>query len=203
MRWRAEVRSRWDLSAVVALVAFIGGVASILAATGMYAVWRGAPGADLWQEIAWPFGRDAWPAGRAFRCTGTICGSGIELYVRPKIGFCNCATGVADDNEVDRVTDLDLITPRFAPLASGQPVQVADMAGRARDYELQMPDGAAGDRNRRVARLRCNCRRRPRAGCGSAGCTEQRARPVVVGRRNDVAERRPRRRHRPVTGIAK
>src|ERR1700760_2565434 len=71
-----------------------------------------------WKEIAWPFPRDGWPAGRAFRCDS--CG-GVELYVRPKIGFCNCATGVADDDEVDRV---------------------ADLAGRSRFYDLKMADGA-------------------------------------------------------------
>ena len=59
-----------------------------------------------WQEIAWPFPRDGWPAGRAFRCDS--CG-GVEIDVRPKIGFCNCDKGVADDDEVDRVTDLVLL----------------------------------------------------------------------------------------------
>jgi len=62
--------------------------------------------------------------------------------VRPKIGFCNCDTGVADDDEVDRVADLDLISERFAPLAAGKVVRVADMAGRARAYDLAMPGGA-------------------------------------------------------------
>jgi len=75
---------------------------------------RGEDNAARWQEIAWPFPRDGWPAGRAFRCAS--CGE-AELYVRPKIGFCNCDTGVADDEEVDRVADLDLISARFAPLA--------------------------------------------------------------------------------------
>jgi hypothetical protein len=92
-----------------------------------------------WQEISWPFPRDGWPAGRAFRCAD--CG-GVELYVRPKIGFCNCDTGVADDEEVDRVADLDLISPRFVALAPGRPVWLADMAGRARAYDLSMQDGS-------------------------------------------------------------
>jgi hypothetical protein len=91
-----------------------------------------------WQEISWPFPRDGWPAGRAFRCAD--CGN-VELYVRPKIGFCNCDTGVADDDEVDRVADLDLISPRFVPLAAGQMVRVADMAGRSRAYDLAVPNG--------------------------------------------------------------
>jgi len=91
-----------------------------------------------WREIAWPFPRDGWPAGRAFRCEGE-CG-GIEVYVRPKLGFCNCDSGVADDDEVDRVSDLDLISSRFAPLRTGEPIRVANMAGRVRAYELRMPD---------------------------------------------------------------
>jgi hypothetical protein len=62
--------------------------------------------------------------------------------VRPKIGFCNCDTGVADDEEVDRVADLDLISARFAPLAPGKIVRGADMSGRSRPYDLAMADGA-------------------------------------------------------------
>ena len=87
-----------------------------------------------WREIAWPFPRDGWPAGRAFRCAS--CGGdlgGVELYVRPKIGFCNCTTGVAD---------LDLISPQFKPREAGRAVRVAGLAGRARAYDLAMADGS-------------------------------------------------------------
>src|SRR6516225_417017 len=100
---------------------------------------QASAGERHWQEIAWPYPRDGWPAGRAFRCDG--CVGGIELYVRPKIGFCNCDSGVADDDEVDRVADLDLISDRFVPTAPGRVVHVADMAGRARSYDLKMPYG--------------------------------------------------------------
>jgi hypothetical protein len=96
---------------------------------------------SIWQEISWPFPRDAWPAGRAFRCAPPACGEGVELYVRPKIGFCNCTTGVADDDEVDRVTDLDLISERFTAVEMGQEIRIAALPGRARRYQLQMPDG--------------------------------------------------------------
>jgi len=96
-------------------------------------------GGVRWQEIAWPYPRDGWPAGRAFRCDGYA--GEIELYVRPKIGFCNCDTGVADDDEVDRVADLDLISERFAPLAPGKVIRVGTMAGRSRAYDLDMPGG--------------------------------------------------------------
>ena len=95
-----------------------------------------------WREIAWPFPRDGWPAGRAFRCAVEACGGEVEIYVRPKIGFCNCDSGVADDDEVDRVADLDLMSQRFAPLAPGNVVEVADMSGRLRSYDLRMQDGS-------------------------------------------------------------
>ena len=62
--------------------------------------------------------------------------------MRPKIGFCNCDTGVADDDEVDRVADLDLMSERFAPLAPGSVIRIADMQGRIRSYDLGMADGS-------------------------------------------------------------
>src|SRR6266404_4378811 len=77
---------------------------------------------ERWQEMTWPFPRDGWPAGRAFHCAGEPCGDDVELYVRPKIGFCNCDAGVADDDEVDRVADLDLMSERFAPHELGKAV---------------------------------------------------------------------------------
>ena len=95
-----------------------------------------------WREIAWPFPRDGWPAGRAFRCATELCGDEIEVYVRPKAGFCNCDSGVRDDEEVDRVADLDLMSERFAPLAPGGVIRIAGMQGRLRSYDLQMADGS-------------------------------------------------------------
>jgi hypothetical protein len=95
-----------------------------------------------WREIAWPFPRDGWPAGRAFRCASELCGDDIEVYVRPKIGFCNCDSGVRDDDEVDRVADLDLISERFVALAPGRAIRIAGMAGRSRSYDLTMSDGS-------------------------------------------------------------
>ncbi len=62
--------------------------------------------------------------------------------MRPKIGFCNCDSGVADDDEVDRVADLDMISPNFVPRAPGRVISVADMSGRARAYDLDMSDGS-------------------------------------------------------------
>ncbi|GKQ54366.1 hypothetical protein [Bradyrhizobium sp. Ce-3] len=97
------------------------------------------PRAAQWREIAWPFPRDGWPAGRAFRCGAAECGAEVEIYLRPKLGFCNCDSGVADDDEVDRVSDVDMISPRFAARKAGDVVDVADMHGRIRAYDLGMP----------------------------------------------------------------
>jgi hypothetical protein len=100
------------------------------------------PAAGGWREIAWPYPRDGWPPGRAYHCNAASCGDEIDLYVRPKLGFCNCDSGVADDDEVDRVADLDLVSDRFVPLEAGKIVRVADMPGRMRAYDLQMSDGS-------------------------------------------------------------
>ena len=97
---------------------------------------------ERWQEMTWPFPRDGWPAGRAFRCATELCGDEIELYVRRKAGFCNCDSGVSDDEEVDRVADLDLMSERFAALAPGGVIRIAGMQGRLRSYDLQMADGS-------------------------------------------------------------
>src|SRR6202166_4660496 len=97
---------------------------------------------ERWHEIAWPFPRDGWPAGRAFHCASELCDDDVELYVRPKAGFCNCDNGVADDDEVDRVTDLDLMSERFVPLEPGKAIWIAEMPGRSRTYGLRMSDGS-------------------------------------------------------------
>jgi hypothetical protein len=117
-------------------------VLALGALSGGAAYENASPRAGDWQEIAWPFPRDGWPAGRAFRCGAVSCGDDVEVYVRPKIGFCNCDSGVADDDEVDRVADLDLMSQRFAPLQPGRVVRIADMPGRIRAYDLRMADGS-------------------------------------------------------------
>ena len=95
-----------------------------------------------WREIAWPFPRDGQATQRAFRCAMEACGDEVEIYLRPKIGFCNCDSGVADDDEVDRVADLDLMSERFVPLEPGKVIRVAEMSGRIRAYDLTMTDGS-------------------------------------------------------------
>ena len=54
-------------------------------------------------EVKWPFAMDEWGLGHAWRCGPENCGVEVNVFVRAKIGFCNCATGVSDDAELDRV----------------------------------------------------------------------------------------------------
>jgi hypothetical protein len=96
-----------------------------------------ASGTTPFSETAWPFLVDQWGGGRAFRCDP--CGAQLALYVRAKVGFCNCTTGVSDDIEIDRVADFDLFPGRVTPLAPGEPVQVAWMKGRARTFAVDGP----------------------------------------------------------------
>ena len=85
-----------------------------------------------WRRIAWPFPRDAFPAGRAWKRDDT------EVYIRPKLGFCgNCDTGVVEDSEVDRVSDIDLFDEHFVPLREGKRIQITDLTGRARLYRIK------------------------------------------------------------------
>lgn len=86
-----------------------------------------------WREVGWPFPLDPWPAGRAFRCTGASCARAVRLVVRPKLGFCNCTTGV-DDDEIDRVSDLAALGDSFIPQGDGWSVDFGAFTGRARRY---------------------------------------------------------------------
>jgi len=92
-----------------------------------------------WSELKWPFPIDQWGTGRAFRCTADACGVTVELFLRPKIGFCNCSRGVYDDIELDRVGDVELIGPQFSGLGEGQLVTVGWMKGRSRAFLVSGP----------------------------------------------------------------
>jgi hypothetical protein len=92
-----------------------------------------------WFEEKWPFPIDQWGAGRAFRCAAVQCGGEAHLYLRAKIGFCRCASGVSDDDEIDRVGDLELVSAKYIPLAPGYPVAVGILKGRARLFAVERP----------------------------------------------------------------
>ena len=120
-------------------------VVALAAATAGFAIFRGAVLLDeqhksltpsAWAEVAWPFPLDQWGGGRAFKCRPAECGSEVNIYLRAKLGFCNCATGVANDEDLDRMSDFDLVGGEASPLAPGRPVRIGGMNGRYRAYVL-------------------------------------------------------------------
>jgi hypothetical protein len=90
--------------------------------------------APVWTETKWPFPMDQWGLGKAFVCAAADCGGQVRLYVRPKIGFCNCATGVSDETELERVADTELLRAKTRALGAGRPVKVGWMRGLTRSY---------------------------------------------------------------------
>ena len=130
-------------TAVAAVSAFVLG--AVLGAVALFgpgwaervsAVTTGQP---VWTEVQWPFLLDQWGKGKAFQCKAVDCGTEINLYLRAKIGFCNCATGVADDEELERLSDFELMGRNVATLGDGRPISVAWMKGRSRSYAITGP----------------------------------------------------------------
>jgi hypothetical protein len=106
-------------------------------------------------ETRWPFLLDQWGSGRAYRCPAAACAGEVDVFVRPKNGFCNCYNGVADDDEIDRIGDVDLHDPRFVPLAPGRPASIADMGGRRRAFRIEA-GGAPRQVTSIVVASKCN-----------------------------------------------
>jgi hypothetical protein len=106
-----------------------------LLATGIDRVVADSPQPD-WVEVPWPFPMDQWGKGKAFVCRASDCGTEVTVFIRAKIGFCNCATGVADDEELDRISDFDLFDNRLSAQGPGQPISIAWMKGRARAFSV-------------------------------------------------------------------
>jgi hypothetical protein len=116
------------------------GIAGALLAGGLFApAWH--PAAPTWTEVTWPHPLDAWPAGRAFICPAGRCGAEVRIAIRPKIGFCNCSTGVADDDEIDRVGDLVVLGQDYATDGSGRPMRIGGLVGRTRRYLVKESGG--------------------------------------------------------------
>ena len=99
-----------------------------------------AAGGPEWTETKWPFPIDQWGLGSAYYCKAADCGVDVMLYLRAKAGFCNCTTGVAEDDEVDRVGDIALIGAQSRPREAGTPVSVAWMQGRSRLFVVDGRD---------------------------------------------------------------
>jgi hypothetical protein len=127
-------------AAAVVLVAGIGGYAVFLAAKPPADTQRmSSRDPPVWTEGTWPFPIDQWGQGWAYQCKAADCGIDVNLYLRPKIGFCNCQTGVADDEELDRVSDVDLVGGKSSALGPGRPITVHWMKGRSRGYAVGAP----------------------------------------------------------------
>ena len=124
--------------AAIAVVA-----ASLVSALAAALAWsdlphpRAAPASQpAWTEVDWPFPIDQWGTGKAFRCKAADCGAEVIIYLRAKLGSCDCTTGVADDAVLDRMSDLDLVGGEVSPLGAGRPIRIASMKGRSRAYTL-------------------------------------------------------------------
>jgi hypothetical protein len=119
------------LAVVFIALGAVGGSAPV---AGMRAAGEAAITRPVWTETRWPFGLDQWGRGRAFVCLPADCGRRIDIYVRTKIGFCNCSTGVSDDAELERIGDAALVSAAAQGGRPGRPARVGWMHGRSRIY---------------------------------------------------------------------
>src|ERR1700724_3098986 len=135
LRWRSIIEGNDMKKALIAIIIGVGIAAPLAATRDLPAP---APSAaelrPAWTEYKWPFPVDQWGIGRAFVCMPGECGVEVNLYLRPKIGFCRDATGVDDDDELERIGDAGLLDTRAAPSRAGHAVEVAWMNGRIRPY---------------------------------------------------------------------
>jgi hypothetical protein len=117
------------------------GVTALLAGDGAAMPGKTTPAfreGARFRESAWPFLLDQWGRGRAFRCQEADCGAEASLYVRSKVGFCDCFNHVDDDDDVDRLTDFDLMGgDQVVPLGPGQPIAVGGQPARWREFRLE------------------------------------------------------------------
>ena len=132
-------------SAVIAVILGLGlGAAAGLSAFFGWPMLRQsqaltAPAHPKFTEAKWPFPTDEWGEGKAFRCDAADCGVEVDVYIRAKIGFCNCLTGVSDDNELDRLSDFNLMGGKPSVLGAGHEIKIAWMKGRSRAYVVSEP----------------------------------------------------------------
>jgi hypothetical protein len=123
------------LSAIAAFA--LGGLASALALLPERHANTNTVSHPVWREVRWPFPMDQWGKGTAFQCSAADCGTEISVYLRAKIGFCNCTTGMTGDADLDRVADFDLFGGALYPQAAGQPVKAGWMKGRSRPFAIR------------------------------------------------------------------
>jgi hypothetical protein len=135
----APHRTRLPGRIAVALAFGIGGAVA-LAAWGLLKLTTPSDAAraphPVWSEVPWPFPMDEWGRGKAYRCPAANCGAEVNVYLRAKIGFCNCTGGIADDEELERLSDFHLTGGQVTALKAGQPITVGWMKGRSRPYQI-------------------------------------------------------------------
>jgi hypothetical protein len=123
----------------IALAFGIGGAVALVAA-GSLKLTTSSDAAraqhPVWSEVPWPFPMDEWGRGKAYRCPAANCGAEVNVYLRAKIGFCNCTGGIADDEELERLSDFHLTGGQVTALKAGQPITVGWMKGRSRPYQI-------------------------------------------------------------------
>jgi hypothetical protein len=132
---------------IAVIAAVIGFGLGAFAGASAFFVWPilghdsavATPSHPRFSEVQWPYPTDEWGKGKAFRCEAADCGVEVNLYVRAKIGFCNCQTGVSDDTELDRLSDFRLMGEQLSVLAPGRQINVAWMKGRSRAYAVADP----------------------------------------------------------------
>lgn len=117
--------------AVIALVAISAATAVMVHRPAANA---GHGDSSAWSEAAWKMPLDNWGQGRVWHTT-VADGTDLALYARTKSGFCNCYGGVANDDEIDRIGDVDLHGDAFAPVASGTVTTIGNLAGRKRLFQ--------------------------------------------------------------------
>ena len=122
---------------IVVAAFMLGGLAGAFALLKPRSSITDAGSGTAWREIAWPFPMDQWGKGVAFACRTAACGTGVTIYLRAKIGFCNCKGGLTDDADLDRVSDFDLFGGALYPQGPGQPISVAWMSGRVRPFAVR------------------------------------------------------------------
>ena len=132
------MNKRLILVAAVVLIAAIGGY-RLAASLSADAYRSSSPTRPVWTEATWPFPIDQWGQGWAYQCKAADCGSLVSLFLRPKLGFCNCQTGVSDDQELDRVSDMELVGDDSVSLGPGRSIAVQWMKGRSRGYKVAGP----------------------------------------------------------------
>jgi hypothetical protein len=134
-----NIRGNGAMRLIAALVVFVLGTSTGIS----YAADPGNSSENsrgvAWSEVKWPFLTDQWGQGRAFVCAAATCGADVKLYLRAKVGFCNCQTGVSDDAELDRVGDLEIFSERWTGLDAGRPIKIGWMNGRSRAYRVEVP----------------------------------------------------------------